>query len=58
MNTNEPVIACVCRNIYEEDYQSKEDLLKRLIEPDARCRQCLLRYGVDPYDYWKPERTI
>lgn len=50
-------IACVCRRIYEDEYDTEEELIERLKKDDARCRQCLLRYE-DPYDDWKPERTI
>lgn len=42
-------IACVCRRIFEEDYDTEEELLTRLRQLDARCRQCLLRYE-DTYE--------
>ncbi len=34
------MIACVCRNISENDYSDLKSLLKRLSQPDAQCGKC------------------
>ena len=53
----ESEIACVCRNIYVDDFPSEEELIARLKDPDARCRQCLLRYE-DPYELCSLEDAL
>ena len=35
------MIVCVCRNISDRDYASKELLLQRLVENDAQCCSCI-----------------
>ena len=34
------MIVCVCRNIRESDFETKEDLIKRIMELDHNCGQC------------------
>jgi len=43
-NKERMMIACICRNIYEEDYDSEESLEQRIMESDFKCGQCQLRY--------------
>jgi len=38
------MIACICRNISENDYSDLESLLKRLSQPDAQCGKCKNHY--------------
>jgi len=35
------MIICVCRNIKQSDYKSKNELISRLTEDDVSCGQCL-----------------
>lgn len=34
------MIICVCRNIRETDFETKEELLQRIMELDHSCGQC------------------
>lgn len=34
------MIVCVCRNIRESDFETKEDLIKRIMKLDHNCGQC------------------
>ena len=34
------MIICICRNIKDSDYSSKEELLNRLSQSDINCGQC------------------
>ncbi len=34
------MIACVCRNISENDYSDLKSLQERLSQPDAQCGKC------------------
>jgi hypothetical protein len=35
------MIVCVCRNIKESDYETREELINRLSEVDVCCGQCV-----------------
>lgn len=34
------MIICICRRIKESDFETKEELLKRIMETDINCGQC------------------
>ena len=34
------MIICVCRNIRESDYDTKEELIERIMKLDHDCGQC------------------
>jgi bacterioferritin-associated ferredoxin len=34
------MIACICRDISEDDYPDLKSLLERLSQPDAQCGKC------------------
>ena len=34
------MIICSCRNISDHDYETKEELLKRIMQPDHACGLC------------------
>lgn len=38
------MLVCICRVIYEEDFETKEQLKARIMEDDFHCGQCQLRY--------------
>ena len=38
------MIVCLCRAIYEEDFETPEELKNRVMEEDFVCGQCQLRY--------------
>lgn len=38
------MIACICRVIYEDSFDSKEELKARIMEDDFHCGQCQLKY--------------
>lgn len=38
------MLVCICRVIYEEDFETKEQLKDRVMEDDFHCGQCQLRY--------------
>ena len=35
------MIVCICRNISDKNFKSKEELLKRLKEDDIQCATCV-----------------
>jgi hypothetical protein len=41
------MIACVCRDIHEEDYPDTESLRARIMQSDWHCGLCQLRYELD-----------
>ena len=41
------MLVCVCREIFEEDYKTQEELKSRVMEDDFICGQCQLRYMID-----------
>ena len=41
------MLVCVCREIYEEDFETKDQLKERVMEDDFVCGQCQLRYMID-----------
>jgi hypothetical protein len=34
------MIICICRNIKQSDFETKEELIKRIMELDHNCGQC------------------
>lgn len=34
------VIVCVCRNIKESDFKTKEEMIQRIMQLDHDCGQC------------------
>jgi hypothetical protein len=44
------VVICICRNIKESDYPNKEELIKRLYEPDTKCNKCIENLTIMPDD--------
>ncbi len=34
------MIVCVCRNIKESDFETKEELIERIMQCDQNCGQC------------------
>jgi|APFre7841882654_1041346.scaffolds.fasta_scaffold09036_3 hypothetical protein len=38
------MLVCVCREIYEEDFKTPQELKDRIMEDDFCCGQCQLRY--------------
>jgi hypothetical protein len=38
------MIVCICRKIYEEDFETKKELKDRILENDFKCGQCQLYY--------------
>ena len=34
------MIICVCRNIRESDFNSREELIERIMQLDHKCGQC------------------
>jgi bacterioferritin-associated ferredoxin len=34
------MIICVCRNIREQDFETKEDMIQRVMQSDHNCGQC------------------
>lgn len=41
-------LACPCRKLYEEDFDSVEELLQRIEQPDLKCMHCVMRYKYPP----------
>lgn len=41
------MLVCICRSIYEEDFENTECLKQRIMEDDFICGQCQLRYMID-----------
>jgi hypothetical protein len=35
------MIVCVCRNISDQQYANREELVKRLLEKDLQCSACM-----------------
>lgn len=35
------MIVCICRNISDKDYATKEELLERLKQDDFQCATCI-----------------
>jgi signal recognition particle GTPase len=35
------MIVCVCRNISDQQYSTKEELVERLLEEDLQCSACM-----------------
>ena len=40
------MIICSCRNISDLDYETKEELLKRIMQPDHACGLCQRRINM------------
>jgi hypothetical protein len=38
------VIVCICRKIYDEDFENEEELKTRIMQEDFKCGQCQLYY--------------
>ena len=34
------MIICVCRNIREQDFETQEEMIQRVMQCDHRCGQC------------------
>ena len=41
------MIACICRQIYEADYQTEDELSQRIMQNDFHCGLCQLRYELN-----------
>lgn len=39
------MIACICRNIRETDYETEEELRARIMECDFNCGKCQQAYS-------------
>lgn len=49
------MIVCICRKIYDEDFETKEKLKERIMSHDFQCGQCQLYYELG---FDQPENEI